>query len=89
MPCRCVPAIFVSIYRTPTSKEGKLAEDYFNHKGLAYDDFDVSNDAEALSKMESLSGQTERPVIVVDEHVFIGFNSGQLDLVVPSIHDWS
>jgi len=89
MPCRCVPAIFVSIYRTPTSKEGQLVKDYFNRKGLAHDDFDVSSDTLALKKMESLSGQTERPVIVVDEHVFTGFDSEQLDLVVPSLHDWS
>ncbi len=89
MPCRCVPAIFVSIYRKPTSKEGEQAQAYFNRKGLAYDDFDVSVDPVALKKMESLSGQTERPVIVVDENIFIGFDSEQLDLVVPSMHDWS
>jgi len=89
MPCRCVPAIFVSIYRTPLSKEGELARAYFNRKGLAYDDFDVSSDNVALKMMEKLSGQTERPVIVVDEHIFTGFDPEQLDLVVPSIHDWN
>jgi len=86
MPCLCglVPSVYVTIYRSNASKEGNQVADYFNRKGICYDDYDISSDALAFQKMQELSGQTEQPVVVVDDKVFVGFNPEQLDLVVPS-----
>jgi len=76
--------VYVTIYRSNASQEGLKVRNYFNRKGIAYDDFDISSDTLAFQKMKELSGQTEQPVVVVDDKVFVGFNPEQLDLVVPS-----
>jgi glutaredoxin len=69
----------------PDSEEGKQAQRFFNRKGVAYDDLDVSADPQALKKMQELSGQTDRPVIVVDKQVYVGFQQVELESAVPSL----
>jgi glutaredoxin len=85
MPCRCIPAVDITIYRMPQSAEGIQAQAYFLRKGVAFDDLDISINPQALTKIEELSGQNERPVIVVNQKTFIGFNQDEIDLVVPSM----
>jgi Glutaredoxin. len=85
MPCRCIPAVDITIYRTANSAEGIEAQAYFLRKGIAFEDLDISVNPEALSKIEELSGQKERPVIVVNRKTFVGFSPDEMDLVVPSL----
>lgn len=84
MPCKCIVAVDVTIYRSPDSAEGRLAKDFFDSKGVAYEDLDISADAQTLQQMQTLSGQTERPVILVDNRVFTGFDPAELEHFVPS-----
>jgi glutaredoxin len=88
MPCRCVPAVDITLYRTSSSSEGKQAQEYFQRKGVAFEDFDVSINPIALKKIEELSGQIEQVVIVVNQQIFIGFKPDELDLAVPSLFEW-
>jgi arsenate reductase-like glutaredoxin family protein len=88
MPCRCMPAIDISLYRNATSSEGKQAQAYFEKKGVAFADNDISTNPSALKKIEELSGQIEQVVIVVNQQVFVGFKPDELDLAVPSLFDW-
>ena len=85
MPCRCVPAVDITIYRKPGSNEGLQAQAYFLRKGVAFEDIDISINPQASTKIEELSGQKERPVIIVNQRTFVGYNSDELDLVVPSL----
>ncbi len=85
MPCRCVPAVDITLYRKPTSDEGNQAREYFLRKGMAFEDLDISTNPIALNKVEELSGQNDRPVIVVNRRIFIGYDPDELDLVVPSL----
>ena len=85
MPCKCVPSVFVTIYSTPTSAEGEEARLFFNRKGVPYEELDVLADPQALQKLRELSGQTDRPVIVVNDRVFVGFDDSQMDSAVPSM----
>jgi arsenate reductase-like glutaredoxin family protein len=87
MPCRCVPAVDISIYRAADSKEGKQVQAYFNRKGIAYEDFDVSSDPIAFAQMQKLSGQGVKPVVVINDRVLVGFLPDQFDLLVPSLFD--
>lgn len=84
MPCKCMCNVDVVILRTPESAEGKQAKQFFDRKGVAYEDLDVTADAKALQRMQELSGQTERPVIVVDDQVFVGFDQERIEPRVPS-----
>ncbi len=85
MPCRCVPAVEVTIYRLPNSAEGDETLDFFQDKGVAFKDLDVSADPQARQQMIDLSGQIDRPVIVVNHRVLIGFDLAQLEGLVPSL----
>jgi len=69
----------------PTSSEAKDAQDFFNSKGVAFEEFDVSADPQALQRLKELSGQAERPVIMVNDQVFTGFDRLQLESAVPSL----
>ncbi len=85
MPCRCVPAVDITLYRVSSSAEGEYAKEYFSRKGVAIEDIDISVDPQAQKIVENLSHQRERPVIVVNQRVFIGFDPDQMNLVVPSL----
>lgn len=87
MPCRCVPAVDISIYRMPASQEGEQVVAYFKRRGVAYEDFDVSSNPLAFAQMQKLSGQTEKPVVVINDRVLVGYVPDQFDLLVPSLHD--
>jgi glutaredoxin len=84
MPCKCVPSVDITIYRMPDCREGRQAHDYFEDMAIAFKDLDASEDPQALRKMQGLSGQTQRPVIVVRDRVFVGFHRAELELVMPS-----
>jgi arsenate reductase-like glutaredoxin family protein len=84
MPCKCVGSVYVTIYSTPTWIEGQQARHFFESKGVPYEELNVSTDPEALKKLRELSGQIDRPAIIVDEQVFVGFDRSQLESAVPS-----
>jgi glutaredoxin len=84
MPCKCVPNVDITIFRLPDCAEGRRAQGFFESMAIAFKDLDVSDDPQALHKMRALSGQTERPVIVVRDQVFVGFHPAELERVVPS-----
>ena len=85
MTCRCVASVYVTIYSNPTSTETRDARNFFNRKGIPFEDLDISTDLQARQKIHELSGQAERPVIIVDEKIFIGFDPSQLESAVPSL----
>jgi arsenate reductase-like glutaredoxin family protein len=85
MTCRCVPSVYVTVYSTPISTEAREARNFFNRKGIPFEDLDISTDPQAQQRIKELSGQAERPVIVVDDQIFIGFDQSQLESAVPSL----
>lgn len=84
MTCRCVPPVDITLYRAPDSAEGRQIALHLEHKGVCLEDIDVSADPAALQRMRALSGQDERPVIVIDGEVGVGYDPGFIDRSVPS-----
>jgi len=84
MGCRCVPSVVITLYREPASAEGQSAREYFERKGMRYDDVDTVADPVARQQMLALSGQTDRPVIVVGGEVVVGYDPEVLDPIIPS-----
>ncbi len=84
MTCRCVAPVDIMLYRDPKSAEGREAMLYFERKGVQWEDVDVSANPSALRDMRVLSGQTERPVIVIDGRVIVGCEPAVLEPLVPS-----
>lgn len=85
MPCKCVPSVDVIIYGIATSPETQQMRDFLNRKGVRYEELDVLAYPQFLQDLKELSGQTERPVVVVNDRVFVGFDRDQLERAVPSL----
>ncbi len=84
MGCRCVAPADITVYRDPSSLEGREASLYLERKGVRWEDHDVTADPGALQQMRVLSSQTTRPVIVIDGQVIVGFDPESLEPLVPS-----
>ncbi len=84
MGCRCVAPVEITVYRDPSSPEGREASLYLERKGVRWEDHDVTADPGALRQMRVLSAQTARPVIVIDGQVIVGYDPGLLEPLVPS-----
>ncbi len=81
--CRAFVTDDVKLYAAADSAETRQAEDYLGRKGIRYERLDVSADQDAHTEIVQLTGQTTRPVIVIGERVFVGFDEAALDQVVP------
>jgi glutaredoxin len=79
-----MPATDITVYRDPTTAEGREVSLYLGRKGVRWDDVDVTADPNAREQMRALSGQTERPLIVIDGTQFVGYDPEVLDPAVPS-----
>ena len=85
MPCRCVPAVDILFYCTPTD-EGRQAQQFLDRRGVAYEVLDITTDPMIFEEMKALSGQTARPVIVVNDEIFVGFDPDEMIHILPSMH---
>lgn len=68
----------VTIYTTPTCVYCKATKEFFQEKGVEYEEKDVAQDAEAREHMVKTSGQMGVPVIEVGEDFVIGFDKAKL-----------
>jgi glutaredoxin len=84
MPCKCMGSVDVTLFSALSSVEGAQARSFFARKGVPFEDIDISANPEAVARMEALSGQMERPVVVIDGRVFVGFDTTELEPLVPS-----
>ncbi len=86
MTCRCVPSVYVTIYGTPAISEMREVRHFFNSRGIPFEEFDISTNPQSLQKLKELSGQTARPVIIINDRVFTGFDQSELESAVPSLY---
>lgn len=69
----------VSVYSTPTCPYCKLAKQYLDRNGIAYQDHDVATDRKAAEEMIEKSGQMGVPVIIAGDDIVIGFDQDALN----------
>ena len=70
----------VTIYSTPTCTYCLMAKDFFQNKGVDYEDVDVSVELERREEMLKLTGgQMGVPVIDIDGEVIFGFDKGKIE----------
>ncbi len=75
----------VVIYSTPTCVYCRMAKDFFQKNGIAYEEHDVAADAKAREEMFAKSHQMGVPVIDVGGEVIIGFDKKTLEsLLLPA-----
>jgi glutaredoxin-like YruB-family protein len=68
----------VTVYSTPTCHFCHMAKDFFNEKGVAFEDFNVATDLVKRKEMVDLSKQMGVPVIKIDDSFVVGFNQPKI-----------
>ncbi len=72
----------VKIYTTPTCVYCKMAKDFFQKNGIAYEEHNVAADAKAREEMFAKSSQMGVPVIDVDGTIVVGFDKRNLEMLL-------
>ncbi len=75
----------IIIFTTPTCVFCKKAKEYFQSRRLRFKEIDVSRDPAAAQDMVRRSGQMGVPVILINNHVVVGFNVAQIERLL-SVH---
>ncbi|MFH1402016.1 MAG: glutaredoxin domain-containing protein [Patescibacteria group bacterium] len=68
----------VKIYSTPTCGYCNVAKDFFDEKGVKYEEFDVAADEAKRKELIDISGQIGVPVITIGEDIIIGFDQAKI-----------
>lgn len=68
----------VSIYSTPTCHFCHAAKAFFDENSIAYEDFNVAEDAAKRQEMIEMTGQMGVPVIHIGDDVVVGFDEGKV-----------
>jgi len=69
----------VKVYSTPTCPWCRKAKEYLTEKGVQFTDFNVAEDRGKLQEMVELTGQRGVPVIMIDDHMIVGFDQNNID----------
>ena len=64
----------VKIYSTPVCAMCKKYKEFFNEKGIEYEDINVAADTDAAKEMLEKSGQFSTPVLDIDGEIIAGFD---------------
>lgn len=69
----------VIIYSTPTCVYCRMAKDFFQKNGVAYEEYNVASDLKAREEMFKKSRQMGVPVIDVNGEILVGFDKKTLE----------
>lgn len=72
----------IVIYSTATCPYCKLAKEFFKSHDVAYQEIDVTTDADKQNEMFKKSGQLGVPVIIIDHEVIVGFDEEKLKKIL-------
>jgi glutaredoxin len=61
------------------------AKEFFRRKGLAYEEFEVSQDQKAVFRLLRLTRQKRVPVIQKGDRYLVGFNAPELEKFLASV----
>jgi glutaredoxin-like YruB-family protein len=70
----------VRVYSTPKCPWCKKLKDWFNEKGVKFEDIDVSVNQEAAKEMIKKSGQMGVPVTDINGKIIIGFAPDEIGI---------
>lgn len=69
----------IKIYSTPGCHFCKMAKEYFDSKGVKYEEVGLVGNVEAQKEMVQKSGQMGVPVIDMDGKIVVGFDRARID----------
>jgi glutaredoxin-like YruB-family protein len=69
----------VMIYSSSTCRDCERVKDYLRERDIPFEEINVLKDKQARKEMEHRYGIHITPVVIVDDHVMVGFNHIKLD----------
>ena len=72
------------VYSLPSWPECLATKEFFRQKGVAFQEFDLSKDQAAVTKMLKLTRQKRVPVIQKGERFVVGFLSEEIEKLIDS-----
>ena len=72
----------IKLYLDSSDPYCSMIENLLKYHNLEYERVEVSRDSEKMKELQKISGQTNVPVVVIDEKVFVGFDPGQLKKIL-------
>jgi glutaredoxin 3 len=69
----------VMIYSMSACKDCERVKDYLRARGIPFEEINVLKDKQARKEMEHRYGVHVTPVVIVGDHVMVGFNHIKLD----------
>ena len=72
----------IKVYGVPGCPFCKKTREFFNSKGVSFEDIDVSASQEKAKEMVEKSGQMSVPVIEIDDEIIIGYDREKLEELV-------
>ena len=69
----------VRIYSSSTCRDCERVKDYLAGKGVPFEVINVLKDKKAREEMEQRYGVHVTPVVIVGDHVMVGFNRLKLE----------
>lgn len=72
----------IKIYSSPTCIFCKMVKDFFEEKGVEYEDIDVTKDMKARALAIEKSGQKGVPVLDIEGKIITGFDEEEICAVL-------
>ncbi|HUL61675.1 MAG TPA: glutaredoxin family protein [Methanocella sp.] len=69
----------VKIYSSSTCRDCERVKHYLEERGIPFEEINVLKDKRARKEMEHRYGVHVTPVVIVGDHVMVGFNHLKLD----------
>ncbi len=73
----------VTLFFSPTCAYCKQVQEFLAHRNVEFVARDVSRDPDALRDLVRLTGKYNVPVVVVGDHVVVGFDRARLERLLP------
>lgn len=84
MGCKCVARMDIAVYGDEASPEMRELQAFLERKGVAYELY-LASQVGVLQKMADLSGQTDRPIVLINDRVLVGFDLAEMESAVSSL----
>ena len=74
----------ILVYSLPSWPECLATKEFFRQKQIAFQDFDLSKDQAAVTKMLKLTRQKRVPVVQKGEKYVVGFDAEAIEKLITS-----
>ena len=73
----------VNVYGRPEAGDFQQVASFLENRGVVFTPTDISQDADGMAHMETISGQQQAVVVEIGKKIFVGFKPVELDYALP------